>query len=1358
MSQEGVSRGRNGEAQPAGAWQAILEYECRKRKTQMGTETADISILLKEKFLSCIREERNGLVLVTPPTSSGKTYAACLTMAAACMDPESEEAKAFADRQALFVTPLLKNLPEDSLRKIFGELGLDYDRNVLLVKSNRDCIVDAFTKDVFGHIPLHHQGFLDRNGNLKRLMKLAEQFARDPDQNDELGKYKQREFEISERNFRKDIYGLLQRIAEKDAAASETEKETEKKSIRETLIAHSGDSDDNTRWIEEIYPQVRDDRYRILLMSSMKLLEGRRIITGSGPYLSPDWLANKVVFLDEFDSVKQDMKKCIINSTFDPQADYDPGQYIPVKTNILDLFDYVSRALLDMERRYPSDLKMTRHWLWTERKELLGEAEKIRTVFRTDAPYKYDDDAAGDPEHEGYQPRTFFLFYCGDWHTVINGSESRELVLFARYDRKGNRMQILCGTRKDLKPGDVMLKAMLEELDHFIGNALRFFQLYAFYRMQELNRAEREALKAAGQTLQVVADDSEQAAVRADGRRSYRETISSIISLLPGLKEKINTLLRMYGLDRRSSLTDRSSTLRREHPYFSSGFKWFSLENSTMHDENTSLMMVRVADTPEEILLTLCRSALVIGMSATADCPTVTGNFCLDYVRENLPHKDLPDGSGHEVRFRSIPDDDDEAARRIQAWVGARRAKYDDGSIRVSITKLKNSCGMPELRKDLLDLLRRPEGVSEGDDDDITPLLVGKVFSMIERPVRSVYPDAADEHSVEYFCTRYFNIFRTMVSFAANRDHQSCLLLQRPLPAEGNPLMDLKRINDLINIANAYSAAAVKGWDDKTDSISLYVLGGGGRQYDKAEEELRKELESGSRKFIMSSYASVAEGVNLQHKISGRIAEDPESFLVELPGARSTSLKDIDEIALLETTHLVSNLNEPEFSISDQLANIMQAEESAEKGILSKRSRDELVSAGFTSAGQRRITGKHFENPLSLTAEPGLAATSLIVQAIGRINRTSMRPMIVQMYIDEKLLSLLDTGYLRTKFPYLSPEMRAICELAEEQEALPAEHTEIEKEAELDTLSSAVHFRELLASINLRSGTESWHEKTGEWKSLRICGLAAPQTGADDRGKFTAFRSFYIKVPQGTKRYWYAEINEFDRIFISYTGRDSLKERLRKDPDITYRKGMIHEVSAEAARLGTLLRYRGMREFFARPHESGPYSGISYAAEWEEGEYMLNPLAFQEIYLGALGEEAGRFILHDFGIETDAIADEQRFELMDAMVRGFPGVYIDYKYYKYCGSAGSETRWQVTEKNRKKILRKARRLRARAVFIIGIILPEEKVGSRIEAYPERGLRVFYVPGLMNPDGSAAMEMISFIRERLAELREEEGKS
>lgn len=91
----------------------------------MEAETADISSFLKEKFLSCIREERNGLVLVTPPTSSGKTYAACLTMAAACMDPESEEAKAFADRQALFVTPLLKNLPEDSLRKIFT-VGRDH--------------------------------------------------------------------------------------------------------------------------------------------------------------------------------------------------------------------------------------------------------------------------------------------------------------------------------------------------------------------------------------------------------------------------------------------------------------------------------------------------------------------------------------------------------------------------------------------------------------------------------------------------------------------------------------------------------------------------------------------------------------------------------------------------------------------------------------------------------------------------------------------------------------------------------------------------------------------------------------------------------------------------------------------------------------------------------------------------------------------------------------------------------------------------------------------------------------------------------------------------------------------------------
>lgn len=116
--------------------------------------------------------------------------------------------------------------------------------------------------------------------------------------------------------------------------------------------------------------------------------------------------------------------------------------------------------------------------------------------------------------------------------------------------------------------------------------------------------------------------------------------------------------------------------------------------------------------------------------------------------------------------------------------MSARRTKYDDGSIRVSITKLKNSCGLPELSGELLKLLKRPESTSEEDWDGFGTMLARKVFAMIERPVRSVYPDAADEHSVEYFCTRYFNIFRTMVSFAANRDHQSCLLLQRPLPAE----------------------------------------------------------------------------------------------------------------------------------------------------------------------------------------------------------------------------------------------------------------------------------------------------------------------------------------------------------------------------------------------------------------------------------------------------------------------------------------------------------------------------------------------------------------------------------------------
>jgi K+-sensing histidine kinase KdpD len=161
---------------------------------------------------------------------------------------------------------------------------------------------------------------------------------------------------------------------------------------------------------------------------------------------------------------------------------------------------------------------------------------------------------------------------------------------------------------------------MLNELDAFVAKAVSFFRLYALGYMDRRNRKGRYAF----------ADDGRGHKVRIhiDDSLSYRESVNTILDPLPGVPaQQMDVLFSMYHLDRREAHAEKEDSLNEAFHYFRYGCKWFSLENSSMHDARTKLMMVKIRDTPEQLLVSICRSALVIGMSATADSPSATEIF-----------------------------------------------------------------------------------------------------------------------------------------------------------------------------------------------------------------------------------------------------------------------------------------------------------------------------------------------------------------------------------------------------------------------------------------------------------------------------------------------------------------------------------------------------------------------------------------------------------------------------------------------------------------------------------------------------------------------------------------------------------
>ena len=1326
----------------------------------MDTEKEDVSSLLRELYIRYIREGNAGLVLAYPPTAIGKTYACCDAIAALCKSAGSAE-NVLGNRTIVFTTPLLKNLPEHDLREAFKRHGLDYDSTVLIVRSNTECLAKAWENKVFDRIPEDHAEFLDKSSCLTRVKSLAEQYVRDPEHKDE-----GREFELMEREFRSAILRLILRTAGEDAAREKALAEAAKKAAKEAgkAIAEAvdepdgGDESQDERqdddrsywkspsetiaahpefsWVAEIYPQVHEKDYRVLLMSSMKLLMGHRCITESTSYLSEEWLRDKIIFMDEFDSVKSDMKDFIRNGIVIPSPYSPRDRYIVKETDIIDLFKNVRSGLLEMDDHYSEDLKDASRAAKERREELIGWAEEIREKYHTDLPYKYDEDAGSGSG--GSQSRACFLYYCGEWQTVINGSDRTQGALFASMDRTGRRMMIHSAPEDSTPHGDVSIRAMLNELDAFVAKAVSFFRLYALGYMDRRNRKGRYAF----------ADDGRGHKVRIhiDDSLSYRESVNTILDPLPGVPaQQMDVLFSMYHLDRREAHAEKEDSLNEAFHYFRYGCKWFSLENSSMHDARTKLMMVKIRDTPEQLLVSICRSALVIGMSATADSPSATENFCLKYVADSLPYTDK-DGAYHDVRFHDILGENPDAARDIQRWLREKHSKYDAGSITVEPpVVLENSYSKADLDSGVL------LGFTESPDSGYR-VLADNVTSLIKELVSRMEPDG--ESSENYYRTRYVNIFRTALKFAGNRDHQACLLIAQALPRESNAAMDAEGIRKILGWICSYLSQAVKGWSDE-DNITLSVLGGGSGKFESAKEKLFEDLKAGRRKLIMSAYGSIAEGVNLQHEICERIEKNRDRYLVRLDHARNTSVKDIEETALLDITHLTADPNATGFTMNDQIANIMQAEECHERGILKAKQRWTLIRGGFLAVSRGGKKADHpFTNPLKSTREPGLVATSCAIQAIGRTNRASERPVSVQLYIDSRLLERLDLRYLREKLPYLNPEMKALYEAAEGGRKTPLDEDETVARAELTTRRAAVNHKRMLRSIDLKNRTVNWKGKMKIWSSARILALASPMLDEEKYRSHPFYRGYYIRAPRKTSRYWYAEAGDYRDVWISFDSRERLEERLRKEAPGEYVPGSIHEVSAEAARLETILRYRGMREHFRDPHLSGELSGISFAEEWEENEYILSPVAFQEIYLGALGEEAGKFILRDSGIGTEEITDETKFELMDAAVSGIPGAYVDFKHYRYSASADADIRAESTASNREKIGQKAEMLQARGIFIIGAIMPGVRMQPRSETYQEKGFTVHYVPGLMNEDGTRADGMIDFIRHALESLKTE----
>ena len=1127
-------------------------------------------------------------------------------------------------RKIIYLTTLKKNLPEEELLNAYGNNEEAYRQRVLRIRSNFDEVTEKLEKL---EIPSDFQ--TDAYWTLLNLIRRypkAKQI-----QDSEYRSDLEKRINDAEGAFRGEIFRKLK-------------KTYSSKSARLTAIH----TDSQWQWVGELYPAVFTDEHQILLMTVRKFMNRNScLVEPSYEFLKSPLVEDAIIFIDEFDAAKADMQSAIKEKALRFE-----GEYLSLFKQIcrsLNDSEYLSNDLMRAVSRAEENAK-SQYTLGSLQKDAKAIIEKYHIRFS----YKTAEDAL--------DRRQNFLLKDVTYHTLFQ--EGKEYIR-AAHNEAENRVDILLETKEAYRSSphnadsEMSVYSLLREINRFLARFRIFLLSWATNYMRIVNEGR----------ISSAPDSDAMTMENALKTILHRLTLSDqqgdliLGAVLPAERHKKHEVLP-------------------DNSFYQRGLEIFELEDSDAHYDSTDFRFVSVRDTPEKILAYLAERAVVFGISATAEVPSVVGNYDLNYLREKLGDA-----------YHPTPP---EQKRKIEAELSKTWAAYHNQQIRIHSEVMETDRQGKDLRELCKKVFLDPECAQ------FCAEWIGNETARI-----------VDEDKPDFFQMRYLNIVTAMYRFCEKSGIQSMWYLGRKLPKENDPKLNLALLANLFDKLIVRDAARRCGAETSglCAKDSLIVIKSD--EFDERKRDLIKRLESGEKIFIMSSYKTVGAGQNLQYPAPNRAA------LVELlpytgNGDKRHFQKDIDALYLGDVTHLTVNTYCGQKLTREALMDMLfQIEELKENAELSFADADEMIKLAFRAYAGR--TGWK-RNLLYKAESVNWQADREVMQAVGRICRTYLKAPNIYLFIEKKLLSKLSPWELEKHT--LSPEMRNILQLAQN---IGANYPDEEKKR-LRIAEKISNFGMWNIWGILRG---NWTEESmSRWIRLREVVLKHPTASASDRESDEIIRKLYITSGRPQKQYQYAQDYDYKSVIIDFSmDADAFRksERLKREADS---ETGVYVMSEEASRLPAILKYPGMRDYF---------ESHGFALKFEAAEYMMSPPLFNNIYKGALGEVAGRFILKsELGIELSEIQDPKRFEFFDYEMS--QGVYVDFKNWKFSYR-------QDREKTKREIRDKLEEIGGKRVYVVNIVGDEDYAPTE-----QADGKIVEIPRLIDGNGNVVKNCIRMFRE------------
>lgn len=690
-----------------------------------------------------------------------------------------------------------------------------------------------------------------------------------------------------------------------------------------------------------------------------------------------------------------------------------------------------------------------------------------------------------------------------------------------------------------------------------------------------------------------------------------------------------------------------------DYSFFNRGFKFFEFVNSDRHNEETKVNFIQIEETPEKILLFMAKNTKVVGLSATARIKSVLSNYSLKYLQREL-----------QDSFFTLTKDAYNSLKKSQAerWI-----PYQNESIKVCVESVDRN-----LEND--SIANRVKKLAKNRD------IEKNICSKLEKL-------HLPQDNRDYYQKRYCNVFSVLKNFIDNDGIESLLCLNMALPQRDLPTFDLNLIE---LFAKQYCLI------HKKECPKIKVLRSGAN-FEEEKESLLLDLSKGAKVFVFSAYKTIGAGQNLQYKIP----EKDAGHMVCIDQKRDKGEKDFDAVYLGDVTNVITNVNdEQKIGLKELLQFLFEIKYLCENDEISPKDMNKLVESGFKAYSKKHDYSTSIEE-VRKSASVRRKMTRDVIQAVGRLCRTTNKKKEIFIYTTNALLTTLDTMCIDTDLT--NPEMQELFKYAADfAQPLPEEKKSIENEANRKSERANSYIQGMLR--------HNWTHKSMQlWKELRKCVLKYPTAPMELAEKNSVIGDYYIQNFGGKSNYHFAQREDFSHILVNLFKDIS---EFKKELDVDYSKH-IGVVSEDSARLVQFFAYPGLKEFFMEN---------DFATEFGNKELIMSPALFNNIYKGVLGEAAGRFILErELNCTLKEIEEPLNFEFFDFELAN--GIYIDFKHWKKSTSKSPSQFHQ-------EIKAKLDAMGARKAYIVNILKKNEN-----EILVNKENRIVEIPWLIDENGT-----------------------